>query len=101
MNDRISSSTAARLIGIKTSTLAKWRWLRKGPRGWIRMSPTYVTYARRDVETFLAERVVGACREREGGGARMKRLPGFDYDARRRPANPALRVARCTRASTV
>lgn len=26
MDDRIPSSQAARLIGIKTSALAKWRW---------------------------------------------------------------------------
>lgn len=60
MDDRIPSSQAARLIGIKTSTLAKWRWMRKGPQGWIRISPTHVTYARRDVEAFLAERAATA-----------------------------------------
>ena len=57
MDDRISSSNAARLIGIKTSTLAKWRWQRKGPRGWIRVSATHVTYPRCEVEKFLADRV--------------------------------------------
>jgi hypothetical protein len=64
MDDRTSAWHAARLIGIKTSTLAKWRWLRKGPGGWIRQSPTYVTYARRDVEAFLAERAARECSQR-------------------------------------
>lgn len=56
MDERVTSAQAARLIGIKTSTLAKWRWLKRGPGGWIRVSPTCVTYARRDIEAFLAER---------------------------------------------
>lgn len=55
MDDRISASHAARLIGIKTATLAKWRCLGKGPKGWIRISPTHVTYSRREVERFLSE----------------------------------------------
>jgi transposase-like protein len=56
MDDRISASQVARLIGIKTHTLAKWRCLAKGPKGWIRISPTHVTYSRIEVEKFLAER---------------------------------------------
>ena len=56
MDDRIPAREVARLIGIKTPTLAKWRCLGKGPRGWIRVSPTHVTYPRREVERFLAER---------------------------------------------
>jgi hypothetical protein len=46
----------ARLIGIKTPTLAKWRCLGKGPQGWIQVSPTHVTYPRSEVERFLAAR---------------------------------------------
>ena len=56
MEDRLSAPQVARLIGIKTATLAKWRCLGKGPAGWIRVSPTHVTYPRSAVETFLAER---------------------------------------------
>jgi predicted DNA-binding transcriptional regulator AlpA len=56
MDDRIAAPHVARLIGIKTPTLAKWRCLGKGPRGWIRISPTHVTYPRSEVEKFLAER---------------------------------------------
>lgn len=56
MNDRIPAAAAARLIGIKTATLAKWRCKGKGPRGWIRISATHVTYSRAEVEAFLAMR---------------------------------------------
>ncbi len=55
MEDRISAPLVARLIGIKTTTLAKWRCLGKGPKGWIHVSPTHVTYPRSEVERFLAE----------------------------------------------
>ena len=56
MEDRIPAQHVARLIGIKTPTLAKWRYLGKGPEGWIQVSPTHVTYPRSEVEKFLAER---------------------------------------------
>lgn len=56
MDQRIPAREVARLIGVRTSTLAKWRCLGKGPRGWIRVSPTHVTYPRHEVERFLAER---------------------------------------------
>jgi transposase-like protein len=35
IDERISSAEAARLLGIKTQTLAKWRWQGRGPRGWV------------------------------------------------------------------
>lgn len=56
MEERISAPHVARLIGIKTHTLTKWRCLGKGPQGWIQVSPTHVTYPRSEVEKFLAER---------------------------------------------
>jgi hypothetical protein len=56
MEDRIPAPAVARLIGIKTPTLAKWRYLGKGPQGWIQVSPTHVTYPRSEVEKFLADR---------------------------------------------
>ena len=56
MEDRIPAPAVARLIGIKTATLAKWRCTGRGPRGWIRISATHVTYPRAEVESFLAER---------------------------------------------
>lgn len=56
MNDRIPAAAAARLIGVKTQTLAKWRCCGKGPRGWVRVSATLVTYPKHEVERFLALR---------------------------------------------
>lgn len=50
MEDRISAPYVARIIGIKTATLAKWRCLGRGPKGWIQVSPTHVTYPRSEVE---------------------------------------------------
>jgi hypothetical protein len=55
MEKRISSTDAARLIGIRTQTLAKWRWLGKGPTGWVRISPTHVTYPVSAIEKFIAQ----------------------------------------------
>ncbi len=55
MEKRISSARAAKLIGIKTQTLAKWRGQGRGPGGWLRVSATYVTYSEAEVMRFLAE----------------------------------------------
>lgn len=54
MEERIAAPKVARLIGIKTQTLAKWRCLGKGPKGWLQVSRTHVTYPVREVEEFLA-----------------------------------------------
>jgi transposase-like protein len=54
---RISSSEAARLIGIKTNTLARWRVQGKGPAGAIRLSATHTVYPLEAVEAFLREKV--------------------------------------------
>ena len=61
--ERIAAREAARMIGIKTATLAKWRRLGKGPHGWIEASPTLITYSVEEVARFLASR--RACREPE------------------------------------
>lgn len=64
MEKRISAPEAARLIGVRTQTLAKWRWQRKGPSGWVRISATHVTYPLSAVERFLAERATVPGRKR-------------------------------------
>ena len=53
----IPARDLARRLGVKTATLAKWRQLGRGPRGWIRVSETFVVYPLDEVEMFLAERV--------------------------------------------
>jgi hypothetical protein len=54
MEERIAAPKVARLIGIKTQTLAKWRCHGKGPKGWVQVSATHVTYPIGEVEKFLA-----------------------------------------------
>ena len=56
MGKRISAAEAANRIGIKTQTLAKWRCTGRGPRGWVRVSATHVTYEEAEVQKFLDER---------------------------------------------
>ena len=56
MGKRISAAEAAQRIGIKTQTLAKWRCTGRGPRGWVRVSATHVTYEEIEVQRFLDER---------------------------------------------
>jgi hypothetical protein len=53
MEERISSAEAAKLIGIKTQTLAKWRWQGRGPRGWVQVSTTHVTYQLTDETVYV------------------------------------------------
>lgn len=65
MEERISSTRAAALIGVKTQTLAKWRCLGKGPRGWIQVSATHVTYSISEVEQFLSTCAAATATPRE------------------------------------
>jgi hypothetical protein len=53
---RISSAEAARLIGVKTNTLARWRCQGKGPAGAVRLSATHTVYSLESVELFLKEK---------------------------------------------
>jgi predicted DNA-binding transcriptional regulator AlpA len=54
----LSAREVARLLGIKTATLAKWRYLGKGPKGWLHLSETHVAYSVAELETWMAERAV-------------------------------------------
>jgi transposase-like protein len=55
-DERIPARLVARMIGIKTATLAKWRRFGRGPRGWIEASPTLITYPAEEVARFIAAR---------------------------------------------
>lgn len=46
----------AAMIGVKIGTLAKWRYLGKGPKGWLRVSDTLVVYPLAGIESWKAER---------------------------------------------
>jgi len=52
----IKSSEAARRLGVTTKTLAKWRYEKKGPAGWIYASATLTLYSENAVEAFIRER---------------------------------------------
>ena len=69
MSEQLIAATAlAKRWGMKTGTLSKWRRLKKGPRGWYALSPTYVVYPLEEVERFEAER-------RKAGGAEGMATP--------------------------
>lgn len=53
----LAPAVAARL-GVKTSTLARWRRSSppRGPQGWIRYSQSAVAYPVDEVERWLAQR---------------------------------------------
>lgn len=52
----MKSSEAARMLGVTTKTLAKWRHERKGPAGWIYASATMTLYPEIELEAFIRER---------------------------------------------
>ncbi|HSY47296.1 MAG TPA: hypothetical protein VLC46_00645 [Thermoanaerobaculia bacterium] len=49
----MQAPAVARMLGIKTGTLAKWRRLGTGPRGWVRTNRTSVAYPLVEVEAFI------------------------------------------------
>ena len=69
MSEQLIAATAlAKRWGMKTGTLSKWRRLKKGPRGWYALGPTYIVYPLEEVERFEAER------QRSGGAEGVARL---------------------------
>jgi len=59
----VQAREVARILGIKTGTLAKWRHKGKGPKNWVRLGRTSVAYPLSEVEKFLRE-LQGAEQER-------------------------------------
>lgn len=64
MEERISSAEAAKLIGIKTQTLAKWRWQGRGPRGWVQGLEAEIPISSACRQAFLV--LPGAAAGRDG-----------------------------------
>lgn len=58
MRDYLPAPVVARKLGIKTATLAQWRRLGKGPKGWVHLDPTHVLYPAEEVDAW--EREMGA-----------------------------------------
>jgi predicted DNA-binding transcriptional regulator AlpA len=50
----VQAREVAKLLGIKTGTLAKWRHKGKGPKNWVRLGRTSVAYPLSEVERFIA-----------------------------------------------
>lgn len=60
MKEHLPASIVARLLGIQTATLAKWRRQRRGPTGWFHVSTTLVVYPAEEVERFLRMKRTGS-----------------------------------------
>lgn len=56
LEERVPARQVAKLLGVKVATLSKWRYLGKGPKGWLRISDTCVVYPVSEIKRFLAER---------------------------------------------
>ena len=54
----LKAQEVARLLGIKTGTLAKWRYFGKGPQGWFHASETLVVYPLSAIEAWKTERAI-------------------------------------------
>ena len=68
MLDRyVQAREVARILGIKTGTLARWRQKGKGPKNWVRMGRTSVAYPLAEVERFLAELAAASASLKKAG----------------------------------
>ncbi len=56
MTRHLSAQAVAKLLGIQTGTLAKWRRQGRGPKGFFHVSTTLVLYPVEEVERFLEGR---------------------------------------------
>lgn len=52
----LSAAAVARMLGVKTQTLAKWRRQGRGPEGAVHLSATLVVYPSDDVDRFVERR---------------------------------------------
>jgi transposase-like protein len=59
----VRSREAAKRLGVKTRTLARWRQQGKGPSGWFRMGPTATIYPLAAITEFMEEQRASECFE--------------------------------------
>jgi predicted DNA-binding transcriptional regulator AlpA len=64
----LSAREVARHLGVKTATLAKWRYLGKGPKGWIKLSETHIAYPAAELEAWMAQLAAESTPPRRAGG---------------------------------
>jgi Helix-turn-helix domain len=67
LNETLNEGQAARLMGLKSHTLRKWRQLGIGP-DFIRLSGRCIRYTRKDILTFLESRRVKLNGGNDGDG---------------------------------
>jgi transposase-like protein len=53
LETHLPASAVARLLGIRTRTLSKWRRTHRGPTGFFHVSKTLVIYPASSVEAFV------------------------------------------------
>ena len=56
MKKYIRASKAAETLGVRMSTLARWRYDGTGPKGWVYLSATMVGYPEDELVAFVTER---------------------------------------------
>ena len=56
----LPSREVARLLGIKTRTLARWRSQGRGPVGWIRLSSTLLVLPVSALENYIEDKRMSA-----------------------------------------
>jgi len=67
LEERLPAREVAKVLGVKTATLSKWRRSRHGPKGWIYLSATLVVYPVSEIERFLKEREGSIPANKKGG----------------------------------
>jgi transposase-like protein len=55
LEKHLSAAAVARLLGVKTATLRKWRLEGRGPAGYFHVGPTLVVYPESEILKFLRE----------------------------------------------
>lgn len=69
------ASTVARMLGVKTATLRKWRVQGRGPQGAIRASKTVVLYDANEVQAFIKGLQLRAATAPQKGRSRDEERP--------------------------
>lgn len=56
----VRASEAAKRLGVKTRTLARWRQQGTGPSGWFRLGPTSTMYPVSSLTEFMEKKKLAA-----------------------------------------
>lgn len=78
--------TVARMLGIKTATLSKWRRQGRGPKGAVRTSATSVSYPVSEVDSFMKSWSKGGDLHADPSNRLTPVQPGLKWDRRSKTA---------------